>query len=99
MTRHRMNPRSRTQLDGLYRMAAPGCEPWKLEDPICPTGKRRLPTEHAAASALRNAQQLRVRRAKGKYRGKLENRAYACGACGGFHLTSLTAEEYESRRD
>ena len=98
MKHHRMKRREREQVERLFRMAAPGCAPWMSAEPSCPTGKRRWPTEHAAASALRSAQQTRIRRARGEHLGKLEDRVYACGNCEGYHLTSMSADEYESMR-
>ena len=98
MNRRRMDRRRREQIDELIKMAAPGCVPWRSAENSCPTGKRRWPTEHAAGAALRSAQQTRMRRARGDHRGKLEDRAYACVDCKGYHLTSMSAEEYESTR-
>ena len=98
MNRHRMNHRKRAHLEELFEMAAPGCAPWPLAEPGCPSGKRRWPTEHAAAVALRSARQMRFRRARGNHRGKLETRVYSCAECTGFHLTSMSLEEHESHR-
>src|ERR1700689_2995004 len=98
MNRHRTDPRRQRQLELLFKMAAPGCAPWRLPEDGCPAGKRRWPTERAADAALLDAQQTRIRRARGNYCGKLEIRAYACADCGGFHLTSMSAEEYGGRR-
>jgi hypothetical protein len=99
MKRHRTDHRKREQLNELFKMAAPGCAPWKSAESACPTGKRRWPTERAADAALLSAQQTRMRRARGRYQGKLEDRVYACGNCEGYHLTSMSAEEYESTRN
>lgn len=98
MNQHRVKRRDRRQIDQLFEMAAPGCTPWKSAGNACPTGKRRWPTERAAAAALLSAQQTRIRRARGDYRGRLEDRAYVCGCCEGYHLTSMSADEYESTR-
>lgn len=54
MNRHRMNNRKRVALEKLFEIAAPGCAPWQLAERDCSTGKRRWPTEHAAAGALRS---------------------------------------------
>ena len=98
MNPHRTKRRDRELIDQLFRMAAPGCVPWKSTESRCPTGKRRWPTERAAAAALLSAQQTRIRRARGDYRGRLEDRAYACRNCDGYHLTSMSVDEYESKR-
>jgi len=98
MNRHRTDRRRQGQLEQLFKMAAPGCAPWRLPEDGCCTGKRRWPTERAADAALLDAQQIRIRRARGNYSGKLEIRVYACGECDGFHLTSMSAEEYTGRR-
>ncbi|MFZ2526521.1 MAG: hypothetical protein WAX14_02525 [Rhodococcus sp. (in: high G+C Gram-positive bacteria)] len=97
MNRHRMNHRNRTQFEKLLRITAPGCVPWLVTETPCPSRKRRWETEHAADVALRDARQLRLRRGRGIHRGKLETRAYACEMCDGFHLTSMTSDEYEAR--
>jgi len=98
MNRRRTDRRRQGHLELLFKMAAPGCAPWRLPENGCPTGKRRWPTGRAADAALRDAQQTRIRRAKGNYRGKFEIRKYACADCDGFHLTSMSAEEYDGRR-
>ncbi|MEV0945950.1 hypothetical protein [Rhodococcus sp. NPDC049939] len=98
MNRQRMNQRDRDHFKQLHEMAAPGYAPWPLAEPSCPTGKLRWATEHAAASALLDARQSRLRRAKGEHLGKLETRMYTCTECNGFHLTAMSAEEYVSRR-
>lgn len=98
MRNHRKRRRDQEQVKRLFEMAAPGCAPWRSAERSCSTGKRRWPTEHAAAAALHGAQQTRMKRARGEYLGRLENRVYACGDCEGYHLTSMSAEDYESTR-
>lgn len=54
-----------------------------LAEGACPTGKRRYPTEAAAGEALR----FLALRAVDSLRRR-EHTSYACGHCGGHHLTS-----------
>lgn len=58
MKHHRMKRRDREQIDSLFKMAAPGCAPWRCAERSCPTNERRgLPNtqqlQHCAARSKR----------------------------------------------
>jgi len=99
MKRNRTVHRKREQLNELLKMTAPGCAPWKSAESACPSGKRRWPMSVQLMQHFSVHSKPRMRRARGRYQGKLEERVYACGNCEGYHLTSMSAEEYESTRN
>ena len=55
------------------------------------TGKDRHPSSLAASQVLGTV-------SESVKREKVEKRPYFCRHCKGFHLTSLTEEEYNSRK-
>lgn len=66
--------------------------------PACSTTKKdKFPNELEANLALADIQRSNTHHRRRKYRDE-PTRSYLCGACGGWHLTSMTRDEYESRR-
>lgn len=97
MRTHHRNAKERAALEQLQHMAAPGFEPTVCETPSCPSLKRRWPTRHRAELALLEIRTRRLKRGRGEHCGSLEVRAYECGRCGGYHLTSMSRREFAER--
>lgn len=62
-----------------------------------PTQKIRYKDQMEAELALADIHRSNSHHHRRKYREE-PVRSYLCGACKGWHLTSMTQEEYESRR-
>lgn len=88
--------RARAVISSLVPLAADGYQPWRVEEPSCPTGKKRWPTEHAAGVELSRIRARREKRSRGDDLGSIESRLYSCARCGGFHLTSMTLNGAET---
>ena len=64
--------------------------------PVCETGKLRYRDRTQAGDALTIARhQGAAARSLGEHTSRNECRVYACGACGGFHLTSKPSRRVE----
>lgn len=64
--------------------------------PVCETGKLRYRDRTQAGDALTIARhQGAAARSLDEHTNRNECRVYACGACGGFHLTSKPSRRVE----
>ena len=61
----------------------------------CEVAAKRSFAEHDAEKALGRAKAKR----RGQRGGKIENRAYYCSACDGFHLTQMSKRQHYSITD
>lgn len=59
--------------------------------------KDSFPNELEANLALADIHRSNAHHRRRKYREE-PVRSYPCDSCGGWHLTSMTLDEYESRR-
>lgn len=60
------------------------------------TGKTRYPDKLEADLAMADTLRSNSHHRHRKYRDE-PTRSYECGACHGWHLTSMTEEEYENQ--
>lgn len=62
--------------------------PWLQDAPLCPSGKRPFPDEHAARAHLASARH--PDRREQRKPGRVERTVYACPCCGCWHLSAMT---------
>ena len=65
-----------------------------MEKPIGGCGKQLYPTSHEARMAIGETQ-ARAKKGRGQRKYGLQ-RPYYCSLCEGWHLTSMTKEEWQA---